>query len=270
MQKTKKLIQYSGGDFFIANELLERINGLCADKCTFVEIFGGSGYIFQNVDRTKFSNIVYNDIDSKLITLYKMVKEKPEMLQKILYIIPYSREMNKVIKNILKQNENLSEIETAVFMFYVLNSTFFGEFDKGFAFVVKRNASKPYFNKINNITEISKLWRDITIENSDFREIIKRYDRPTTVFYADPPFVNKGKHYYTREFSVNDLRELAKILTQIKGKFLLKLDEKTYDIIKDILPENTYKVERLERTLMMRKVIGEKRGKWTLVLVSNS
>jgi len=175
MNKRLKLFQYAGGDFYIVKELLSRINGLCSRNCSFVEIFGGSGYISQNVDRIKFSNVVYNDIDNKLTTLYKMVKEKPEILQKILYILPYSRELNKLFTNMLKENKNLSEIELAVLTFYVLNSTFFGKYDKGFAFTVKpfRNLSKSYFNKVDGITEISKLWRNITIENSDFRNVIK-------------------------------------------------------------------------------------------------
>ena len=271
MQKIRKIIQYPGGDFYIVKELLKRINGLCTDKCAFVEIFGGSGYVSQNVDKVKFSNIIYNDIDSKLTIFYKMVKEKPEILQKILYTLPYSRELNRLFTDILKENKKLSEIELAVLTFYVLNSTFYGKFDKGFAFSVNpfRNFSKSYFNKIDGITKISELWRDIVIENLDFRDIIKKYDRPTTLFYADPPFVNRND-YYGYVFNENDLKELALLFSQIKGKFLLKLNGKMYNIVKDILPESVYKVERLERTLMFQKVIGEKRSKWTLVLVSNS
>jgi len=272
MQKTKKLIQYSGGDFFIAKELLERINGLCNEKCAFVEVFGGSGYISQNVDKIKFLNIIYNDIDDKLTKFYKVVKEKPELLQEILSLLPYSRSLNKITTKLLLENKCLGELETAVMMFYGINTSFFGGLEHGFAFSVlpRYNKARKYWQKIDRITEVAKLWRNIVIENSDFRDIIKRYDRPTTLFYADPPFVNKGKDYYAREFSENDLRELAQIITQIKGKFLLKLDDKTYDVVKDILPESVYKVERLERTLMFQKVIGEKRNKWTLVLVSNS
>jgi len=267
MNKRLKLFHYAGGDFFIAKELLSRINGLCPNQCSFVEIFGGSGYISQIIDKTKFSNVIYNDIDSKLTTLYKMVKEKPKILQKILYTIPYSRELNRIIINTLKENKTLSEIELAVFTFYVLNSTFYGKFDNGFAFSIKRNVSKPYFNKIDKITEISKLWRNITIENLNFKDVIKKYDRESTVFYADPPFVNRND-YYSYTFSENDLKELALLLSQIKGKFLLKLDLENYSLVKDILATDKYKIEKLEKTLSFNKVINEKRKKWVLVLIT--
>ncbi len=50
------------------------------------------------------------------------------------------------------------------------------------------------------------------------------------------------------------------MLTQIKGRFLLKLDYRTYEAIKGILPDSVYKVEVFERALHMQKVKGGKRG----------
>ena len=60
---------------------------------------------------------------------------------------------------------------------------------------------------------------------------------------------------------------MAKMLTQIKGKFLLKVDDKAFDLIKDIL--GNYKVEKLEKKRMMEKKRNEEKNTWTLVLVSN-
>ena len=66
---------------------------------------------------------------------------------------------------------------------------------------------------------------------------------------------------------MDDLRDMATMLTQIKGKFLLKIDDKTYAFIEDILGK--YKVEKIEQTLLMDKRVGEERKKWVLVLISN-
>ena len=271
MQKTAKLIPYSGGDFFITKELLEHINGLCNEKCTFVEVFGGSGYVAQNVDRTKFKTIIYNDINDKLTTFYKMIKENPDQLKEMLSLLPYSRSLNEITTKLLLENKCLGELETAVLMFYASNTSFYGRLDNGFGFSPSytRNAAKAYSNKIEKITKIAKLWKDIIIENLDFRDVIKRYDRTYTVFYADPPFIDRDEEYYNHNFSINDLRELAQILTQIKGRFLLKLDEKTYSVVQDILPNDRYKVERLERTLMMNKNREIKKENWILVLIES-
>jgi DNA adenine methylase len=119
------------------------------------------------------------------------------------------------------------------------------------------------------VLKYADVWRDIVIENLDFREAIKRYDSERTVFYLDPPYPDRSKEYYGVEFTVDDLRDLATMLTQMRGRFLLKLDYKTYEFIKDILPNSRYKVEVVERTRHMKKVKEERRDRWLLTLVSN-
>ncbi len=268
----KKPISYAGGDTRIGDVLLSRINAACSDKCTFVEVFGGSGFVTQNVDRSKFANIIYNDIDDKLTTLFKVIKENPEKLSTLLFLLPYGRSIYKIAQElILSGNEKLGMLEAAALLFYRVNAAFLGKPSAGFAISIVPNSSeaRKYRSRVRAILDLADRWKDVTIENKDFRDIIKQYDSDKTVFYLDPPYPDRSEEYYGTPFTVNDLREMAKMLTQIKGKFLLKLDEKTYSLIRDILPEGKYSVERMERTLNMDKRRGEKRRKWVLVLVSN-
>ena len=130
-----------------------------------------------------------------------------------------------------------------------------------------RNLARSYHKRARGILDMAEKWKDITIENLDFRDVIKMYDMETTVFYLDPPFIGRSEDYYGVDFSVDDLRDMATMLTQIKGKFLLKVDDKTYAFIEDILGK--YKVEKIEQTLSMDKRVGEEKKKWALVLISN-
>ena len=265
----KKIIQYVGGDYWIADEILERLYRVGNGKYTFVEVFGGSGYISQIIDRNKFPNIIYNDINDKLTALYKMVKEKPKELSFLLSLLPYSRSFNKIVRELLEKNKNLGELEAAALFFYLVNTSFFGGPRKGFSVDIDptRNGARAFRKKVRNIIDFAKNWKDITIENLDFRKVIQLYDKEKTVFYLDPPYPDRSEDYYGITFTVNDIREMAKILTQIKGKFLLKVDDKAFDLIKDIL--GNYKIEKLEKKRMMERKKDEKRETWTLVLVSN-
>jgi DNA adenine methylase len=265
----KKIIQYVGGDYWIADDILERLYRVGNDKYTFVEVFGGSGYISQIIDRNKFPNIIYNDINDKLTTLYKMVKERPKEFSFLLFLLPYSRSFNKISRELLEKNKNLSELETAALFFYLANTSFMGGTKKGFGYAInpERNVVRFYRKKVRAILDLAKNWKDVTIENLDFRKVIQLYDSNKTVFYLDPPFPDRSENYYGITFTVDDLRDMAKMLTQIKGKFLLKVDDKAFDLIKDIL--GNYKIEKLERFRSMDKKRGEKKETWTLVLVSN-
>jgi len=265
----RKIIQFVGGDYWIADEILERLYRVGPGKYTFVEVFGGSGYISQIIDRNKFPNIIYNDINDKLTMLYKMVKEKPRELSFLLSLLPYSRSFNKIVRELLEKNKNLGELEAAALFFYLVNTSFMGGPKKGFGYAVdpKRNTAKAFRKKVRGILDFAKNWKDITIENLDFRKVIQLYDSEKTVFYLDPPYPDRSDNYYGISFSIKDIRDMANMLTKIKGKFLLKVDDKAFNLIKDIL--GNYKVERLEKKRNMEKKRGEKRETWTLLFIFN-
>jgi len=81
--------------------------------------------------------------------------------------------------------------------------------------------------------------------------------------------VDRAEDYYDTPFTANDLRDLAVMLTQVRGRFLLKLDYKTYELVSGILTKDKYVVEVVERTRHMKKVKDGQRDRWLLTLVSN-
>jgi DNA adenine methylase len=265
----RKPLGMPGGDFYIADILRPRIEGLCTTpKCTFVEVFGGTGYMTQTVSREVFGNIVYNDIDNMLVTLYRHIKENPERLAALLTLLPYGRSYYKIVRDLLKTNKDFASLAAAALLFYGANSSFP---KKGFAYAIhpNRNEARAFRSRTWAIVKFADRWKDVTIENLDFREVIRKYDSEKTVFYLDPPYPDRSVDYYGHLFTVDDLREMAKLLTEIRGRFLLKLDARTYELISDILPEGRYKVEKIERKLSQQKVRGGQKGTWILTLVSN-
>ncbi len=269
----KTLLKLPGSDYHIADVLLPRLERLCAKpRCTFVEVFGGSGYMSQTVSRAVFGNIVYNDINSMLTTLFKYVKEHPRQLATLLSLLPYSRTYHRIVQELVKTSQDFGSLVAAALFFYLYNTTFHGNIMRtGFAYATHpgRNEARRYRGKVWAILKYAETWKDVIIENLDFREIIKKYDDKRAVFYLDPPYPDRAEDYYGTPFTVDDLREMATMLTSIKGRFLLKLDKKTYDLISDILPSDKYKVEMIERKLHMQRVRGKQRGTWALVLVSS-
>jgi len=266
-----KIMRVAGGDYKIASVLRPRLERLCPQpRCTFVEVFGGSGYMSQTVSRELFYNIVYNDVDDRLTMLYRYVKEHPEQLTMILGLMPYSRSFYRIVTDLIKTDRDLGSLAGAALIFYAYNTSIYGKVGKGFAYGTgpDKNEARAFRSRIVAILKFAETWKDITIENLDFREVIKKYDGPKTVFYLDPPYPDRAKDYYGSLFTVDDLREMATMLTQIKGRFLLKVDKKTYDMISDILPGDRYSVEVFERKLNMQRVRGTQKETWTMVLIS--
>ena len=261
--KPTKPFKYVGGDWQIKDELLDL---LVKSKCkTLVEVFGGSGVVSMYAPRDVFKNIIYNDKDSLLTNFFMVLKDRADELVKKLALIPFSREIFEKYTKMLETGEihKLDPVEKAVATFYITRASMWGV-DDSFAIDVSRF-----------IPEYAKMWADVTIENMDFRDLIKKYDRENTVFYCDPPFLStsdiKRDNYYRFAFTDKDMKDLLNTLSGIRGKFTLKLPEDHLEIryIREWIEKNSYNVKTVKHFKSMVKVIGKKRPVYKTILVSN-
>jgi DNA adenine methylase len=266
-KKGRKLIHYPGGDYYIKDHILDL---LYKSNCiTLVEVFGGSGEVISNADRNVFKVLIYNDIDEEITNFFKVLKEKPIELQHYLFLMPVSRKL----KDLLFKTEpkELNDVEKAARFFYLTELNFSGVYDGGFRVVKGYSLAKGFTVKIQDILFYAKKWRDIVIENYDFRDIIRRYDTDKTVFYCDPPYLStkKVRKYYKYKFVENDMKDLLNILSKIKGKFVLKLgdDQMKFDFVKEFAEKYNKKV--IEHPFYINKVVEGKRSKQKTFLIYN-
>jgi len=66
--------------------------------------------------------------------------------------------------------------------------------------------------------------RDTVIENKDFEDLIRQYDRENAFIYCDPPYYQTEGHYAV-EFRKEDHYRLRDTLTVCKGKFLVSYND---------------------------------------------
>ncbi len=63
----------------------------------------------------------------------------------------------------------------------------------------------------------------VIIENLPALEFIRRYDNDKTLFYCDPPYHKCP--YYEHNMVLEDYIDLAGLLSNIKGKFILSIND---------------------------------------------
>lgn len=63
----------------------------------------------------------------------------------------------------------------------------------------------------------------VTIEHLPWADCIARYDRPTTLFFCDPPYWQT--ECYGVEFGFEQYERLAQILGSIKGRAILTIND---------------------------------------------
>lgn len=86
--------------------------------------------------------------------------------------------------------------------------------------------SAPRFNLLRIEEELSmahlRLSRTL-VEHMDWAACIRRYDRPHTLFYCDPPYW--GTEGYGAEFGFENYELMAELAKTIKGKMIISVNE---------------------------------------------
>lgn len=85
---------------------------------------------------------------------------------------------------------------------------------------VKRNVNVM----IQYLTDIQKRFSGVVIENKDFEDLIRVYDKENALIYLDPPYYGTER-YYQIKFSEEDHMRLHEMLENVKGKFILSYND---------------------------------------------
>lgn len=188
-----------------------------ADATRYVEVFGGAGWVLFGRDPQPGQMEVFNDFDGNLINLYRQIKDNCGELQREIDWMQ-SRELFFAYREQIKNNLPMTDVQRAACFFYLVKCSFGS---KRHSFATKARGT---YNIIQKLPEYRDRLKNVIVEHLDFEQLIRTYDRPGAVFYADPPYVCQKK-YYNVEFSEDDHRRLKAVLSTIKGRFILSYND---------------------------------------------
>jgi len=226
-----KLLWYYGAKTYMLDDIFNLVKKLYNEKkiTAFVDVFAGSGNVVLNVPKDWKVNRVYNDIDLRLYNLLNVLRDE-EKRKRLFDMLDWSLPHRKIFEDAKQQTEFKDDVEMAYnYLYRHFNS--FNDNDNSFRVEVKaiRDQYHPQLDLLkNNFFAVKYL----TIENLDYKDLIKRYESKTTFFYLDPPYLHGGTTYKF-SFSLKDFQELHDILTKIKGYWLMNESEADFpEIIK--------------------------------------
>lgn len=218
MQSTtlKAPFAWVGGKSQLSKDIVALIPN---EHSTYIEVFGGGLSVFYAKEKSKLE--VINDINSELINLHKAIRNNPQSLSFFLNKLLISRELFHDIK--YKKLRPSNDIERASFYLFLLTQSF-GSKGKNFAMSAKAGRQPKDIYK--SYQKWSNRLKGVTIENKSFQELIPLYDKKEAFFYLDPPYVNTESYYSNiGSFGINEHKELAQLLKNVKGKFLLSYND---------------------------------------------
>lgn len=246
-------ISWIGGKKILREKILEQFPQDGYKR--YIEVFGGAGWVMFSKDRHAAME-VYNDVNSNLVNLFRCVKYHPEAVQKELDYSLISREQ---FFDSVEQldTRGMTDIQRAARLFVVIRNSF-GANCRSFSM-----QPKDFKKTVNYLEKVSERLSRAVIENKDFQDLIKGYDREDALFYLDPPYYSTEK-YYPDRFNPEDHNRLKECLNKIKGKFVLSYNdcEQIRELYKD------YKIIGVDRAHNL-VLEGKERPRYKELIIKN-
>ena len=216
--KMNSPLAYIGGK----SKLSKQIISLIPDHKIYCEVFSGAAWVFFRKEPSRVE--VINDLDSELVAFYRVVQNHlEEFLRQFKWLLT-SREWFQDWKNQLDAG-GLTDIQKAARYYYVQRLAFGGKV-KGRSYGVEVDGRAPRINLLRIEEEMSAIHlrlSQVRIENLPWQKLIAKYDRPEIFFYCDPPYYLCPD--YKHNFVLDDFVEIADALKDIKGKFMLSIND---------------------------------------------
>lgn len=227
MTQTNELVKYNPkGHSFSGwvggkSQLARTIIDMMPEHKTYVEVFGGAGWVLFK--KTASQVEVINDINDDLINLYRILKFHFDAFLAEFELQLFSR----TTFNYMRQMEHgLTDIQRAAKFYYLLRAAFACQLDGTFSYSRERKGMLKMGEELRqHLQSIHERLQYVVIENCSYAYMLKRMDHPDTLFYLDPPYWDCEKMYGKGIWSKQDFYDLKAQLDQIQGKFILSLND---------------------------------------------
>ncbi|MDA3732841.1 DNA adenine methylase [Niameybacter massiliensis] len=236
-----------GGKSKLRKTILERI----PEHTCYIEPFFGAGWVYFGKEPSKVE--VINDVDKELINMFRMIKYHAPEIERVLEYEFSGRDMFEEYKHCTV--EYLTEIQRAVRFLYLISQSFASKGETFGYGTTSKPAPQIYYQGV--LGNIKERLRNTYVENKSFEDIIKRYDRPHSFFFCDPPYFETAG--YGNEFGEQEHLLLRDTLSQIKGKFMVTINDhhKVREWYKDFNIEEVQVSYSIAKEQKARKEYGE-------------
>lgn len=224
------IFKYPGSKWSIADWVIQHF----PEHHSYLEPFFGSGAILFNKKRSPIETV--NDLDGYVTNLFSWIRDNPEKLARMVYWIPYSRdsydEAIRICKSDLKAgNKAESLVSAAAFCAKTMMGYGFrtNESKVGFKRDIQGReaayAANGWKNLPDKILKAAERLRGIQIENRPAVHLIREFQYPNVLVYADPPYVLSSRScpraMYKHEMTDDDHEELLDVLEKHPGPVII-------------------------------------------------
>ena len=199
-------------------KLRDNIRPLIPQHKIYVEPFAGSAAIFFNKEKAKIN--VLNDLNKDVIKRLRMTRSAPSDLS------TYHQDLNTVPKIKKFYTNHTTSKQDKILMEHIRSNNGFNGMPVDKVTQIY-NPHNP-FTFLERISEYKSLLKGVKLTSKDYEDVIHIWDSPETFFFIDPPYENTNTAFDYAESSKFDFIRLYDTLHNIKGLFILTINDSPY------------------------------------------
>ncbi|MBU3131606.1 Dam family site-specific DNA-(adenine-N6)-methyltransferase [Clostridium gasigenes] len=248
----KPPISRMGGKSKLRKVIIEML----PESTCYVELFFGAGWVYFGKEPSKIE--VVNDVDKELINMFKMIKHHGPEMERLLKYEFSGRDIFEEYKNF--SLEYSTDVNRAIRFLYLTNYSFASK-GNNYGYGTSTLPNQKMF-KETYLDPIRDRLKNTFVESLSFEKIIEKYDREHTVFFADPPYYETAG--YNNEFGEKEQLILFEKLSNIKGKFLLTIND--HPMIRELYKD--FNIKEVEVVYSVSRQT-DARGKYKELIITN-
>lgn len=213
---------YLGGKRNLAQRLVALIER--TPHLTYAEPFVGMGGVFLRRRAAPPAEVI-NDLNRDVATFFRILQRHyPQFMEMLKFQLTTRVEFERLVRT---DPSTLTDLERAARFLYLQRAAFGGKVSgRNFAMTVERPARFDVLRLGPALEAVHERLSQVVIECLPWSTFIARYDRPTTLFYLDPPYWGSEQDYGAGLFGREQFAALAETLATLKGRFILSLNDR--------------------------------------------
>lgn len=220
--RTRPVAPYIGGKRSLANRLTKIIDG--HHHTTYAEPFVGMGGVFLRRQRRPQCELI-NDISSDVATFFRILQRHYQaFLDMLKFQLATRADFDRLMKT---DPSTMTDLERAARFLYLQRTAFGGHVsNRNFGVSIDRPARFDLTKLVPMLGDVHERLAGVTIERLPYADFIARYDRPSTLFFLDPPYMGNEGDYGAGVFSADDYEALRGLLAGLQGSFMMTLNDR--------------------------------------------
>lgn len=221
VEATRPIAAYVGGKRSLARRIGALIDATPHDN--YAEPFVGMGGIFLRRTSRPAGEAI-NDRSEDVANLFRVLQRHPDaLLDQLAFQLTSRSEFDRQRR---VDPTTLTDLERAARFVVLQRQTFGGKVvGRTFGISVGRKAALDVTHLAAELKAVHRRLAGVWIDCLPFEEFIRRYDRPGTLFYCDPPYWGTEDYYGADLFPKASFELLAQTLRGLKGRFILSLND---------------------------------------------